>query len=161
MVDRALSGNALKLERSRYMRRTAWRTETLPRRNRRVALTVPGTPPGERFRRPSKRRHMGSSAMWFSICDRVRPAQQRRAMDPSVVRHAKFNPPREPSATRITGGSFWTAALVLGSALNVCVESPRPYQGGIFSNAGRSALMSSIRSIGESATSPQPQSRDR
>ncbi|THD30096.1 MAG: cell division protein DivIVA, partial [Rothia mucilaginosa] len=48
----------------------------------------------ERFRRPSKRRHMG----YFvgdvdAICDRVyAQLNSEEPLDPSVVRHAKFRP---------------------------------------------------------------------
>ncbi len=51
-------------------------------------------PAGERFRRPSKRRHMG----YFvgdvdAICDRVyAQLNSEEPLDPSVVRHAKFRP---------------------------------------------------------------------
>ena len=97
VVDRALerlrnaspSSNA-----AATLRRTAWRTgerslvetgELLAGRLERPPVSVSAAP--------------ASADTWATsvgdvdaICDRVRPAQQRRAAGPPVVRHAKFRP---------------------------------------------------------------------
>ena len=98
VVDRALEKieeRFAKLERSRYIE--AYGLDNWERSLIETGELLAGRlerPAGERFRRPSKRRHMG----YFvgdvdAICDRVyAQLNSEEPLDPSVVRHAKFRP---------------------------------------------------------------------
>lgn len=98
VVDRALEKieeRFAKLERSRYIE--AYGLDNWERSLVETGELLAGRlerPAGERFRRPSKRRHMG----YFvgdvdAICDRVyAQLNSEEPLDPSVVRHAKFRP---------------------------------------------------------------------